>query len=147
MSGRAMAALVGTLVTVAAACGGGDGGSSKPGAADVQKRAARFAQCAKKSPFVVVVPKPPNERTDFLRGDGFDFAEVDLEERPLLFFSAIVDFFPSRSQAARARDKIAASLFGPPPVHQKDVVVHYTDEPETAKRKTAEAVVLGCLRG
>jgi hypothetical protein len=32
-------------------------------------------------------------------------------------------------------------------VQQKDVVVHYTDEPETAKRKTVEAVVLGCLRG
>lgn len=146
MSGRAVAALVGALVTIAAACGGGDGGGSKVATGDVKKRAARFADCAKKSPFEVVLPRSPNERAEFLRKDGFDFAEVDLEERPLLFFAAIVDFFPSRSEAARARDKIAASLFGPPPVQQKDVVVHYTDEPETPKRKRVEAVVVGCLR-
>ena len=72
---------------------------------------------------------------------------MDLEEPPLLFFAAIVDFFPDRSQASRARDKIASSLFGPPPVQLKDVVVHYTDEPETPKRQQVEAIVAGCLRG
>ena len=148
MSGRVVAALTAAVITVAAGCGGsgGDGGSKVP-AGDVKKRAARFAECAKKSRFVVVRPKPPNERTEFLHEEGFEFAEVDLEEQPLLFFAAIVDFFPSRSQAARARDRIASSLFGPPPVRSKNVVVAYTDEPGTSKRRQVEEVVVGCLPG
>jgi hypothetical protein len=148
MSGRAVAVLTAAVITVAAGCGGSDeGGDPKLPAADVQGRAARFAECAKKSPFEVVRPKPPNERTDFLHEEGFEFAEVDLEEQPLLFFAAIVDFFPSRSQAARARDSIGSSLFGPSLVRTKNVVVAYTDEPGTSKRKRVEAVVVGCLRG
>jgi hypothetical protein len=148
MRGRAAGVVITALMTLAA-CGGngGQGGGSKLPAADVQGRAARFAACAKKSRFEVVRPKPPNERADFLHQEGFEFAEVDLEEQPLLFFAAIVDFFPSRSQAARARDRIGSSLFGPSPVRMKDVVVAYTDEPGTSKRKRVEAVVVGCLRG
>jgi hypothetical protein len=148
MSGRAVAVLTAAVITVAAGCGGSGGDSDpKVPAGDVKKRAARFAECAKKSPFEVVVPRPPNERTDFLHQEGFEFAEVDLEEQPLLFFAAIVDFFPNRSQASRARDKIATSSFGPPPVRLKDVVVSYTDEPETPKRRQVEEVVVGCLPG
>jgi hypothetical protein len=149
MRGRAAGVVITALMTLAAACGGngGQGDGSKLPAADVQGRAARFAECAKKSRFVVVRPKPPNERADFLHQEGFEFAEVDLEEQPLLFFAAIVDFFPSRSQAVRARDSIASSLFGPPPVRIKNVVVAYTDEPGTSKRRRVEAVVVDCLRG
>jgi hypothetical protein len=148
MSGRAVAVLTAAVITFSAGCGGGGGGGgSKVPAGDVKKRALRFAECARKSQFEVVLPKPPNERTDFLREEGFEFAEVDLEEQPLLFFAAIVDFFPSRSDATRARDRIGASLFGPSPVRMKDVVVAYTDEPGTSKRKQVEAVVAGCLRG
>jgi hypothetical protein len=149
MPGRATAVVIATLMTLAAACGG-DGGTdsgSMPPAADVKGRAARFAECARESQFEVALPKPPNERTDFLRQEGFEFAEVDLEEQPLLFFAAIVNFFPSRSEATRARDRIGASLFGPTPVRMKDVVVAYTDEPGTAKRKQVEAVVVDCIRG
>jgi hypothetical protein len=147
MSARAVAVLTAAALAVAAGCGGDGGGGSKVAAGDVKKRAARFAECAKKSPFEVVLPKPPNERTDFLHEAGFEFAEVDLEEKPLLFFAAIVDFFPSTPQASRATDKIGASLFGPPPVRLKNVVVHYTDEAGTPKRKQVEDVVVGCLRG
>jgi hypothetical protein len=148
MPGRATAAVIAALMTSAAACGDGDKGSgSKLPAADVNGRAARFAECAKESEFEVVLPKPPNERTDFLRQEGLEFAEVDLEEQPLLFFAAIVNFFPSRSDATRARDRIGSSLFGPSPVRIKDVVVAYTDEPGTSKRKQVEKLVVGCLRG
>jgi len=149
MRGRAAATVITALTTLAGACGGnGDEGRvSKLPASDVKGRAARFAECAKKSEYEVVLPKPPNERTDFLRQEGFEFAEVDLEEQPLLFFAAIVDFFPSRSEATRARERIGASLFGPSPVRLKDVVVAYTDEPDTPKRKQVEEVVVGCLRG
>jgi hypothetical protein len=149
MRGRAVGVAITAAMALAAACGGnGDqGGGSKVPAADVQGRAARFAECAKKSRFEVVRPKPPNERTDFLHQEGFEFAEVDLEEQPLLFFAAIVDFFPSRSQAGRARDSIGSSLFGPSPVRLKNVVVAYTDEPGTSKRRRVEGVVVGCLRG
>jgi hypothetical protein len=31
-------------------------------------------------------------------------------------------------------------------VRRNDVVVHYTDDPATAKRKQVEEVVNGCLR-
>jgi hypothetical protein len=113
-----VALLVAVLTALAAAaCGGNgdDGGVSRLPASDVKGRAGRFAECAKKSRYEVVLPKPPNERTDFLRREGFEFAEVDLEEQPLLFFAAIVDFFPSRSDATRARERIGASLFGPAP--------------------------------
>jgi len=149
MAARAVAVLTAAVLALATGCGGsgGDGGSgSKVARGDVKKRAARFADCAKQSPLRVVLPKPPNERTDFLRGERFEFAEVDLEEPPLLFFAAIVDFFPSTSDASRAKDKIAASLFGPPPVRLKNVVVHYTDEPGTPKRRDVEKVVTDCLR-
>jgi hypothetical protein len=90
----------------------------------------------------------PSRRTSaptFLRDEGFEFAEVDLEERPLLFFAAIVDFFPSRSDAAKARDRIGESFFGSA-VQIKNVVVLYTDEPGTSKRKKVEKVVKDCLR-
>jgi CBS domain-containing protein len=148
MPDRAVGVVTTVLIALAVACGGngGDGRPSKLPATDVKGRATRFAECARKSRFEVVVPKPPNERAEFLRQEGFEFAEVDLEEPPLLFFAAIVDFFPSRSDATRARDRIGASLFGPSPVRIKDVVVQYTDEPETSKRKRVENVVVGCLR-
>jgi hypothetical protein len=147
MRGREAAVVITALMTLAVACSnGGQAGASTVPAAGVQERASRFAKCAKKSPYEVVRPKPPNERAYFLRDEGFEFAEVDLEERPLLFFAAIVDFFPSRSDAARARDRIGASLFGPSPVRIKDVVVQYTDEPGTSKRKKVEKVVKRCLR-
>lgn len=149
MPERVLTVVVAALMAFVAACGGGagDGRASKLPAADVRGRATRFAECARKSRYEVVLPRPPNERADFLRQEGFEFAEVDLEEPPLLFFAAIVDFFPSRSDATRAREKIGASLFGPTPVRRKDVVVAYTDEPGTSKRKRVEAVVVGCLRG
>jgi hypothetical protein len=138
--------MITALMTLVAACShGGQAGASKVPAGGVQERASRFAKCAKKSPYEVVRPKPPNERAYFLRDEGFEFAEVDLEERPLLFFAAIVDFFPSRSDAAKARDRIGASFFGSP-VQIKNVVVLYTDEPGTSKRKKVEKVVKGCLR-
>jgi hypothetical protein len=149
MPGRAGVIVVVALLTAAVGCGGsGDDGSSKakPRAGDVTARARRFAECAKKSEYEVVRPEPPNERADFLHEEGFEFAEVDLEEQPLLFFAAIVDFFPSRSDAARARDSIGSSLAGQSTVRKNDVVVHYTDDPGTPKRKKVEAVVNDCLR-
>jgi hypothetical protein len=147
MQRHAAAGVLAVLIALAAACGGGgDGGAPKLPAADVKGRAARFAECARKSQYEVVVPKPPNERADFLHQEGYEFAEVDLEEQPLLFFAAIVDFFPSASDATRARERIASSFFATP-VRIKTVVVQYTDEPGTAKRKRVEAVVVGCLRG
>jgi hypothetical protein len=147
MRGREAAVVITALMALVAACSnGGPAGASKISGGGVQERASRFAKCAKKSQYEVVRPKPPNERASFLRDEGFEFAEVDLEERPLLFFAAIVDFFPSRSDAARARDRIGASLFGPSPVRIKDVVVQYTDEPGTSKRKKVEKVVKSCLR-
>jgi hypothetical protein len=150
MLGRAVVAAVAALMTLAVACGGGggDGRSSagKPRAGDVASRADRFAACARKSDYEVVRPKPPNERADFLHQEGFEFAEVDLEEPPLLFFSAIVGFLPSRSEATRARERIASSFFGSSTVRRGDVVVHYTDDPGTPKRKQVEKVVNGCLR-
>ena len=91
-------------------------------------------------------PEPPDERADFLHGEGFTFAEVDLEEPPALFFSAIVDFFPSRADASRAEDRIASSLAGPSTVQKGSVVVHYTGDPGTPKRTMAEGVVNDCLR-
>ena len=148
MPGRAGVIVV-ALLTAAVGCGGsGDGSSSgpKPRAGDVTARAAQFAECARKSEYRVVRPKPPNERADFLHEEGFEFAEVDLEEQPLLFFAAIVDFFPSRSDATRARDSIGSSLAGPSTVQKNDVVVHYTDDPGTPKRQKVEAVVNDCLR-
>jgi hypothetical protein len=152
MPGRVAAVVMVVLLGLVGACGGGgDGNGSssepKPRAGDVAARADQFATCARKSDYEVVRPRPPNERADFLHGEGFEFAEVDLEEPPLLFFAAIVDFFPSRSQATRARGRIGESFFGPSPVRMKDVVVQYTDEPETAKRKQVEKVVVSCLRG
>ena len=59
----------------------------------------------------------------------------------MLFFAAIVDFFPSRSDATRARESIGSSLAGPSTVRKDDVVVHYTDDPGTPKRQKVEAVV------
>jgi hypothetical protein len=146
MRGRAAAVVVTTLMTLVAArvSTGGHAGASKVPAAGVQERASRFAKCAKKSAYEVVRPKPPNERAYFLRDEGFEFAEVDLEERPLLFFAAIVDFFPSRSDAAKARDRIGESFFGSA-VQIKNVVVLYTTEPGTS-RKEVEKVVKSCLR-
>ena len=97
MGGRDAGA--GVVVVVAllsvASCGGGEGGSSKskPRSGGVTAKAARFAECAGTSDYKVVRPEPPNERTDFLHEQGMTFAEVDLEEPPLLSFSAIVDFF------------------------------------------------------
>jgi hypothetical protein len=142
-------AMMVTFMILGAGCGGdgSDDSRSKLPASDVNGRAARFAGCARKSEYEVVRPKPPNERADFLHEEGFEFAEVDLEEQPLLLFAAIVDFFRSRSDASRARDRIGASLFGPSPVRMKDVVVAYTDDPGTSKRKQVEKVVVGCLRG
>jgi hypothetical protein len=148
MPGRAGVIKV-ALLTAAVGCGGsGDDSSSKPKprAGDVTARARRFAECARKSDYRVVRPKPPNERADFLHEEGFEFAEVDLEEPPLLFFAAIVDFFPIRSDATRARDSIGSSLAGPSTVRKNDVVVHYTDDPGTPKRQKVEAVVNDCLR-
>ena len=148
MPGRAGVIVV-ALMTAAVGCGGsGDGSSSKPepGAGDVTARAAQFAECAEKSEYRVVRPKPPNERTDFLHEEGFEFAVVDLEEPPLLFFAAIVDFFPNRSDASRARDSIGSSLAGPSTVRKNDVVIHYTDDPGTPKGQKAEAVVNDCVR-
>jgi hypothetical protein len=147
--GRAGVIVMVVLLAAAVGCGGsGDGSSSKPKprAGDVTARAAQFAECAKKSQYRVVRPEPPNERADFLREEGFEFAEVDLEEPPLLFFAAIVDVFPSRSDATRARDSIGSSLAGPSTVRRNDVVVHYTDDPGTLKTKKVEAVVNDCLR-
>lgn len=149
MPGRAGVIVVVALLTAAVGCGAsGDDNSSKPKprAGDVTARAAQFAECVRKSDYRVVRPKPPNERADFLHEEGFEFAEVDLEEPPLLFFAAIVDFFPSRSDATRARDSIGSSLAGPSTVRKNDVVVHYTDDPGTPKRKKVEAVVNDCLR-
>jgi hypothetical protein len=149
MPGRAGVIVVAALLTAAVGYGGsGDGSSSKPEprAGDVQARAAQFAECARKSEYRVVRPKPPNERADFLYEEGVEFAEVDLEEQPLLFFAAIADFFPSRSDATRARDSIGSSLAGPSTVRKNDVVVHYTDDPGTPKRQKVEAVVNDCLR-
>ena len=142
MPGRTGQVVMAALATLCVAFGG----ASKPDASDVQKRARRFAACAKKSDYKVVRPTPPNERADFLHEEGFTFSEVDLEERPLLFFSAVVDFFPSRSDATRAKESVASSLAGPSTVRKKEVVVHYTDDPETPKRKKVEGVVNGCLR-
>jgi hypothetical protein len=149
MRGRAGVIGVVALLTVAAGCGGGGDESSskpKPLAGDVTAKAAQFAGCARKSDYKVVRPKPPNERADFLHEKGFTFAEVDLEEPPLLFFAAIVDFFPNRSDATRAKERIGSSLAGPSTVQTNDVVVHYTDDPGTPKRQKVEAVVNGCLR-
>lgn len=148
-----MLARAGLVVLVAlgaplAACGGDDGGGSgsKLNATDVQGRAARFAACARRSDYKVVRPEPPNERAEFLHGEGFTFAEVDLEEPPALFFAAIVDFFPSRADATRAKERIESSLAGPSTVQKNTVVVHYTDDPGTPKRTQAEGVVNDCLR-
>jgi hypothetical protein len=149
MPGRAGVIGVVALLTVAAGCGGGGDGSSsksKPLSGAVTARAAQFAGCARNSDYKVVRPKPPNERADFLHEEGFTFAEVDLEEPPLLFFSAIIDFFPSRSDATRAKERIGPSLAGPSTVRKNDVVVHYTDDPGTPKRQKVEAVVNDCLR-
>lgn len=147
MLARAGLALLVALAAPFAACGGDDGGSngSEAKSTDVGGRAARFATCARKSDYKVLRPKPPNERTDFLRGEGFPFAEVDLEEPPLLFFTAIVDFFPNRSDAGRARERIESSLAGPSTVQKGNAVVHYTDDPGTPKRTKAEGVVNRCL--
>jgi hypothetical protein len=147
MPGRPGVVVVVALLSVASACGGGDGSSStsKPRPGSVTARAAQFAGCAAASDYKVVRPKPPNERTDFLHEAGFTFAEVDLEEPPLLFFSAIVDFFPSRSDATRAKEKIGSSLAGPSTVQENDVVVHYTDDPGTPKRQQVEDIVNRCL--
>ena len=144
MPGRAGVVVVVALLSVASGCGGGDGSSSKskPRSGGVTARAAQFAGA---SDYKVVRPKPPNERTDFLHEAGFIFAEVDLEEPPLLFFSAIVDFFPSRSDTTRAKEKIGSSLAGPSTVQENDVVVHYTDDPGTPKRQQVEDVVNRCL--
>jgi hypothetical protein len=149
MPGRVGVVGVVVLLTMAAGCGGGGDGSSsksKPLSGDVAARAAQFAGCAGKSDYKVVRPKPPNERADFLHEEGFTFAEVDLEEPPLLFFSAIVDFFANPSDATRARDSIGSSLAGPSTVRMDDVVVHYTDDPGTPKRQKVEGVVNDCLR-
>jgi hypothetical protein len=149
MPGRTGVIVVAALLTAAAGCGGsGDDSASqpKPRAGDVTARAERFAECAKGPEYEVVRPKPPNERADFLHEDGFEFAEVDLEEQPLLFFAAIVDFFPSRSDATRARESIGSSLAGSSTVRKNDVVVHYTDDPGTPKRQKVEGVVNDCLR-
>jgi hypothetical protein len=149
MLARAGVALLVAVAAPLAACGGdgGSGGSSsKSKATDVEGRAARFATCARKSDYRVVRPAPPNERADFLHGEGFTFAEVDLEEPPVLFFTAIVDFLPSRADASRAKERIASSLAGPSTVQKGSVVVHYTDDPGTPKRKKAEGVVNRCLR-
>ena len=144
---RAGVVVVVALLSVASGCGGGDGSSSKskPRSGGVNARAAQFAVCAETSDYRVVRPKPPNERTDFLHEEGFTFAEVDVEEPPLLFFSAIVDFLPSRSDATRAKEKIGSSLAGPSTVQEDDVVVHYTDDPGTPKRQQVEDVVNRCL--
>ena len=145
---RAGLALLVALAAPFAACGGDDEGGrgSTSKATGVQGRAARFAACARQSNYKVVRPTPPNERADFLHEEGFTFTEVDLEEAPLLFFTAIVDFFPSRADATRAREQIASSLAGPSTVQRGDVVVHYTDDPGTPKRAKAEGVVNDCLR-
>jgi hypothetical protein len=147
MSGRAGVVAIVAMLSVASGCGGGDGGSSKskPRSAGVAARAAQFAACAGTSDYKVARPKPPNERTDFLHEQGFTFTEVDLEEPPLLFFSAILDFFPNRSDATRAKEKIGSSLAGPSTEQQSEVVVHYTDDPGTPKRQQAEDVVNRCL--
>ena len=145
-----MALLVAAAASAPLAACGGDGGSdrgtSKPKSTDVEGRAARFAFCARRSDYRVVRPDAPNERADFLHGEGFTFAEVDLEEPPVLFFSAIVDFFPSRAEASRAKERIASSLAGPSTLQKGTVVVHYTDDPGTPKRTKAEGVVNDCLR-
>lgn len=149
MLGRAGAPAIAVLLTLLVGCGGGDdggGSGSKPEATDVQGTAARFAACARKSDYKIVRPEPPNERADFLHGEGFTFAEVDLEEPPALFFTAIVDFFPSRADARRGKVRIESSLAGPSTVQKNAVVVHYTDDPGTPKRAQAEAVVNDCLR-
>ncbi|HEV3135583.1 MAG TPA: hypothetical protein VG348_12865 [Acidimicrobiia bacterium] len=148
MPGRARVVVVVAVLSVASGCGGGDGSSSKsrPRSGGVTARAAQFAACARTSDYRVVRPEPPNERTDFLHEAGFTFAEVDVEEPPLLFFSAIVDFFPSRSDATRAKETIGSSLAGPSTVQENDVVVHYTDDLGTPKRQAVEDVVNRCLR-
>src|SRR5262245_53986416 len=130
MPARAGLVMLVALTVPFAACSGDGWDSSegsKPNAgADLEGRAARFASCARKSDYEVVQPEPPDERADFLHGEGFTFAEVDLEEPPSLFFSAIVDFFPSRADASRAEDRIASSLAGPSTVQKGSVVVHTT---------------------
>jgi hypothetical protein len=149
MPARSGFVLLIALAAPFAACGGDDGSSSggtTPKSTDVEGRAARFASCARKSDYKVVRPEPPNERADFLRGEGFTFAEVDLEEPPVLFFTAIADFFPSRAEAGRAKERIASSLAGPSTVQKDSVVVHYTDDPGTPERAKAEGVVNDCLR-
>jgi hypothetical protein len=148
MPARAGLALLVALAAPFAACGGDDDANSgaEPKPAGVAGQAARFATCARKSDYKIVRPKPPNERADFLHEDGFTFAEVDLEEPPLLFFTAIVDFLPNPADAARAKERIASSLAGPSTVQKGNVVVHYTDDPGTPKRTNAERVVNGCLR-
>jgi hypothetical protein len=148
MLARAGLALLVVLAAPLAACGGddGSGSGSTPGPTDLEGRAGRFAACVRKSDYKVVRPQPSNERADFLHDAGFTFAEVDLEEPPLLFFTAIVDFFPSRAAARRAKERIASSLAGPSTVQKDDVVVHYTDDPGTPKWTKAEAVVDDCLR-
>jgi hypothetical protein len=147
MPGRAGVVVVVALLSVASGCGGGEGSSSKskPRSGGVTARAAKFAACARVSDYRVVRPKPPNERTDFLHEAGYTFAEVDLDEPPLLFFSAIVDFFPSRSDATRAKEKIGSSLAGRSTVQDNEVVEHYTDDPGTSKRQQVEDVVNRCL--
>lgn len=148
MLARAGLALLVALAAPLAACSGDDDPSSgsEPKPARVARQAARFAACARQSDYKVVRPKPPNERADFLHEDGFTFAEVDLEEPPLLFFTAIVDFLPNRADAARAKERIASSLAGPSTVQNGNVVVHYPDDPGTPKRTNAERIVNGCLR-
>jgi hypothetical protein len=147
MPGRGGMVVVVAVLCVASGCGGGDGGSSesKPRSGGVAAKAARFAGCATTSDYKVVRPQPPNERTDFLHEQRITFAEVDLEEPPLLFFSAIVDFFPNRSDATRAKERIGSSLAGPSTEQRNDVVVHYTGDPGTPKRQQVEDVVNRCL--
>jgi hypothetical protein len=151
MPGRADAVVIVVLLGLVGACGGGGNGDgdnarvSKLPAGDMAERADQFAECARRSGYEVFRPEPPNERADFLHGEGFEFAEVDLEEPPLLFFAAVVDFFPNRSQAVRARERIESSLAWPSTVRRGDVVVHYTDDPGMPKRAQVEEVVNGCL--
>jgi hypothetical protein len=149
MRQRPVAVVTTALIALAAACGGNGDGDNEPAsklpAADVRGRADRFAECARKSDYEAVRPEPPNERADFLHREGFEFAEADLEEPPLLFFAAIVDFFPNRSQSVKAQERIESSLAGPSTIRRGNVVVHYTDDPGTPKREQVEEVVNGCL--
>jgi hypothetical protein len=84
MRGRAAATMIAALTALVAACGGnGDQDrASKLPASDVKGRAARFAQCAKKSEYEVVLPKPPNERTDFLLLKDAVVAYTDAPDTP-----------------------------------------------------------------